>query len=617
MAGQATLDAGANDILLGDTGTDAVNLGSLDATADDVTVTEDSAMVVDNLAATTATLTAAGDITDDDNATIAVAGKATLDAGANNILLGDTGSDLVNLGSIDATAADVTVTEDSAMQIDNLDATTATLTAAGDITDDDNATIAVAGKATLDAGANNILLGDTGSDLVNLGSIDATAADVTVTEDSAMQIDNLDATTATLTAAGDITDDDNATIAVAGKATLDAGANNILLGDTGSDLVNLGSIDATAADVTVTEDSAMQIDNLDATTATLTAAGDITDDDNATIAVAGKATLDAGANNILLGDTGSDLVNLGSIDATAADVTVTEDSAMQIDNLDATTATLTAAGDITDDDNATIAVAGKATLDAGANNILLGDTGSDLVNLGSIDATAADVTVTEDSAMQIDNLDATTATLTAAGDITDDDNATIAVAGKATLDAGANNILLGDTGSDLVNLGSIDATAADVTVTEDSAMQIDNLDATTATLTAAGDITDDDNATIAVAGKATLDAGANNILLGDTGSDLVNLGSIDATAADVTVTEDSAMQIDNLDATTATLTAAGDITDDRQRDHRGRRQGHPRRGREQHPARRHRQRPGQPRQHRRHRGRRDRHRRLGHADRQP
>jgi predicted nucleotidyltransferase len=555
VAGQSVLHAGGS-ITLGDTGTDSVNFGSIDAAAGTtVEISEDSAMVVDGLTAASAALRASGNISDSADAVLSVAGQGVLDAGGS-ITLGDTGTDSVNFGSLNAMAGTAAaISEDSDMLVDGLTAASAALRASGNISDSADALIAIADQGVLDAGGL-ITLGDTGTDSVNFGSIDAMAGTlVTLSEDSDMVIDGLTAAGAALNASGNITDSAGAIIAVAGQGVLDAGGS-ITLGDTGTDSVHFGSLDITAGTaVALSEDSAMVVDGLTAASAALRASGNISDSANAVIAVSGQGVLDAGGS-ITLGDTGTDSVHFGSLNATAGTaVAISEDSGMVIDGLHAASAALNANGNISDSANAVIAVAGQGVLHAGSA-ITLGDTATDSVNFGSLNATAGTAAaISEDSGMLVDGLHAASAVLNASGNISDSAGAIIAVSGQGVLNAGSA-ITLGDTATDSVNFGSLNATAGTAAaISEDSGMVIDGLHAAGAVLNASGNISDSAGAIIAVSGQGVLHAGSA-ISLGDTGTDSVNFGSIDATAGTTAaISEDSDMVVVRLNAASAMLTA--------------------------------------------------------------
>ncbi|MCP4045859.1 MAG: filamentous hemagglutinin N-terminal domain-containing protein, partial [Gammaproteobacteria bacterium] len=86
-----------------------------------------------------------------------------------------------------------------------------------------------------------------------------------------------------------------------------------------------------------------------------------------------------------------------------------------------------------------------------------------------------------------------------------------------------------------------------------------DISANSLTVTAGGSITDNAGTTLAVTNQATFDAGANNITLGDDGSDTTNFGSLNVTGATVTITEDSATELAGSNVTTLNLTSNGAI----------------------------------------------------------
>ena len=576
----ATLNATANSGVEVDTHIAYVSVSSVGAA---VSINEHDGLEIRAVAAGTLALVANGVISDADDTTIAVSGLATLDAGANAIMLGNHVDDETDFGSLNVTGGVVTISEDSATELAGVSAASLTLSSAGPISDVTGTTITVTGLATLvaDNGTvkQEITLGDDTGDATGFGSLNVTGDAVTITEDSGTVLRGVSAASLTLSSAGPISDAAGTTIAVSGLATLvaDDGTDKqeITLGGDVADSTNFGTLNVTGAAVTITEDSDTALTGVSATSLTLSSAGPISDAAGTTIAVSGLATLvaDNGTvkQEITLGDDGSDATGFGSLNVTGGAVTITEDSGTELTGVSAASLTLSSAGPISDAAGTTIAVSGLATLvaDNGTvkQEITLGDDGSDTTNFSSLNVTGSTVTITEDSGTVLTGVSAASLTLSSAGPISDAAGTTIEVSGLATLvaDNGTvkQEITLGDDTGDATGFGSLNVTGAAVTITEDSGTELTGVAASTFTLTSAGEITDADDTTIAVSGLATLNAGANAITLGNHTDDETDFGSLNVTGGAVTISEDSDTQLAGTSTVASLdLDSAGAIGDD-------------------------------------------------------
>ncbi|TWU24578.1 choice-of-anchor Q domain-containing protein [Bythopirellula polymerisocia] len=201
-----------------------------------------------NLSSTGASLTvinADGGITDAAGTSLLVNGTVTLNAAGGAITLGDNAADTTELGMLSITGGTVSITEETAVSIQSLVATTATLVAGTDITDLTNSSINVAGLATLTAGGL-IQLGDNVGDTVNFGSIQAIGTSVSITEDSNMNV-------AGVTATGNVTLSADDNLSIAAGATIDTDGNDLTFsaGDdflfaAGASIVNAGNVTVSA-----------------------------------------------------------------------------------------------------------------------------------------------------------------------------------------------------------------------------------------------------------------------------------------------------------------------------------------------------------------------------------
>lgn len=561
VTGLATLHAGANSISLGDNPADTTNFGQLNMTGGAIAISEDSGTELTGISATTLNLTSAGTITDIAGTTINVSALATFHAGANSITLGDSSGDTTNFGQLNVTGGGVSVMEDSGTELTGVMASSLALTSSGPITDAAGTSIVVSGLATFHAGANAITLGDNGGDTTNFGQLNLTGGAVSVMEDSGTELTGVMATTLNLASNGPITDTAGTTISVVGLATLNAGTNGTTLGDNASDTTNFGQLHLTGGAISIAEDSATVLTHVTATTLNLVSAGSITDTPNTTIDITGLATINAGANAITLGDNAGDSTNFGQLNVSGGTVSVTEDSGTELTGAIASTLNLTSNGPITDAAGTTISVTGLATLNTGANAIILGDNVADTTNFGQLNLTGGAVTIMEDSGTHLTGVMATSLNLTSNGTITDEPGTTISVTGLATLHAGAHAITLGDNTGDTTNFGQLHLTGGAVAISEDSATVLTHVTSASLTLTSIGSITDAPNTTINISGLATFNAGANGITLGDNASDTTNFGSLNLTGGGVAVTEDSATVLTGISASSLILTSAGSITD--------------------------------------------------------
>jgi hypothetical protein len=661
VTGEAYFETlGTKNIVIGTLG-DA-NFGSVGLKALSATVQEDSATILDGVAVTTLSITStagitqtgtdtgagSGDITVTGNADFFAADAITLaDAvGKNisvtgeayfetlltkNIVIGTLGD--ANFGSVGLKALSATVQEDSATALDGVAVTTLAITSTAGITQTGTDTgagstgIVVGGDADFFA-ADNITLADAaGRDIsvtgdayfetlatkdivigtlgtANFGSIGLKALTATVQEDSATDLDGISVTTLSITSTAGIT-----------QTALDTGAGT-------ADIVATGNADFFAADNITLAD----------------AVGD-------NITVTGEAYFETlGTKNIVIGTLGT--ANFGSVGLKGLAATVQEDSATILDGVAVTTLSITSTAGITQTGTDTGAGSGTITATGNADffatenitladaagkniavtgeayfetlltkNVVIGTAGT--ADFGSLGLKALSATVQEDSATALDGVAVTTLSITSAGGITQTgidtgagsgditvtgnadffaaDNITladaagknIAVTGEAYFETlGTKNITIGTAGT--ANFGSIGLKGGTVTVQEDSATDLDGINATNLSITstagiiqtgtdtgagsgdiivsgtadffAADDITlaDAVGKNIAVTGEAYFETGgAKNITIGSLGD--ANFGSLGLKGAIATVQEDSATHLDGSSLTTLNLTSAGNL----------------------------------------------------------
>ncbi|MEK6557551.1 MAG: hypothetical protein AABZ14_04540, partial [Candidatus Margulisiibacteriota bacterium] len=511
--------------------------------------------------------------------------------------------------------ANATVTEDSGTDFTGGSVLTGGLTLAsnGAITDDASADLAVTGTASLNAGANAITLGDNGANNdLNFGGLtfSTTGGAVSITEDSGTQLTGASAGDSLgLVSAGAVTDGagasvtidngnasitgtsillaDNAgdVLSVSGTASFDGGAGAITVAAAGT--VNFGGLtfSTTGGAVSITEDSGTQLTGASAGDSLgLVSAGAVTDGAGASVTIDnGNASITG--TSILLADNAGDVlsvggnasltasgggaitvaavgtVNFGQLTLNGANATVTEDSGTDFTGTSSVAATLTlnSNGHITQDGpisgttaTFTVDTAGPDDADillTAADNAVSGvitfaETNPDAlrdvqwrnssatatwptfpatatINDLTVQHTITGINITGALTLKDVGADSGDLNLVASnGAITDDVSADLAVTGTASLNAGANDITLGDQAGNDLNFGQLTLNGANATVTEDSGTDFTGGSVLTGGLTLAsnGAITDDASADLAVTGTASLNAGANAITLGDNGA---------------------------------------------------------------------------------------------------
>ncbi|MFH1217589.1 MAG: filamentous hemagglutinin N-terminal domain-containing protein, partial [Pseudomonadota bacterium] len=510
---------------------DGVTLSDVDTVDGSITITSGGAMVASDVAATdgTVTLSSNGGMT----ATLVRA----LDSGA-------TGDYDVNLGN--SVSGDVligSVIADNGVVIDS----------AGSILDNssgDGADKRIVGNAVqlIAAGAIGAVTDD----------LDVVTSDLVAEFGTSVYVENhtdFDSLRLVSTQAGDaneyqiagvdltfdVTDDGLTYLVTEVRETSADGMDFSFQGDEGIDIGIIRTGDNATVEITSTLGSILEAGDdagaeIRATNAILTAATGVG---------ASGAAMETRVDDLAVSVTGSGSIFIDELDDVVLSNIATADGAITISSAGLMTATDVAAtdGSVTLSSNGGMTATLVRTVDSGAT----GAYDVNLTNNGSGDVLIETVTVDND----VD--------IASAGSIADSANASISVSGQGRLSAGGS-IILGDTGVDSVNFGSLDATAVTlVTINEDSDMVVDGLSAASVNLASTGSITDSTGALIAVTGQGLLSAGSS-ITLGDTGTDSVNFGSLDATAVSaVAISEDSDMVVDGLSSTTAALSSTGSI----------------------------------------------------------
>jgi hypothetical protein len=531
----ATVLTTDGDITLGDNGADNVVFASIELDAVDVNLRESDGTLFDDVSAVNLTITSAGDITQSASAQINVTGVSTFDVGAGSISLNNASNTFQSITV--AQAGDVSIADTSATILNQINSGTLTLTSGGSITD--NGVLTITGLLNLDAGNQNILLDSNGS---RFGSISVSGGDIELVEADSSQLDQITADEFFLTSAATVTQAATSVIDILG--TLRIVADEIILDGNNN---KFGDIDLTADSITIAQQGAIALEAINADALSVTAGGDITQKVGSALNITGLARFDSGTANIVLPEANQ----FGTLSLTGNAVTVNEVNDSIIAAANVGSLDFTSDGDVTG--TGALAVTGLANISA--NAITLGQAGN---TFGSLSLAGTTIRVTESGATVLDKIDASSElVLNTSGAISDTTASRITVA-DAVLIAGGD-ISIGTSANSTVNLGTIDVSGDNVTIGEDDASIIANVNASSFSLTAAGAISKTANGTIVVSNLAKFDAGSNSIEL-NTGTNTIASLSI-VGAGSVSLTNSTSISLDDISATTVSLTSAGAITD--------------------------------------------------------
>jgi len=371
----------------------------------------------------------------------------------------------------------------------------------------------------------------------------------------------------------------NSTFTAAGGNSINVGQANTFTGT-----VSFAASSGNLANITVQDTTALVLGGL-----TLGAGGDLSVTaagitQSGAFVVPGTITLAAGtANNITLNNPDN---NFGTVVVTSGNNVVLRglgDVILSGPSVISGNFSLTAGGNITDDPGTALSITGLATFNAGTFNVTLGDNLGDTTNFGSLNLTGGTVTVTEDSAMVLAGVNATTLNLTSSGvggGITQTGSMIVTGASGFTSNTGTS-VILGNTANQFTGLVTFTGTGGNLTdvtlynqlaintqpgglsisgaltLTSLVGINFSNIGANSLTATSGGDITDSNGAFINITGLGTFNAGANSITLGDNGGDVTAFGSLNLSGGTVTVSQDSAMVLTGVNATTLNLTSSG------------------------------------------------------------
>ncbi|MEE3372963.1 MAG: hypothetical protein VX346_26760, partial [Planctomycetota bacterium] len=458
-------------------------------------------------------------------------------SGSSDLTLDQTSS---TFGSLTITGANVSVTENDAMDLAG-----AAISEAASFTSRNNAitdsgTLTIAGATMLNSGSSDLTLDQTSS---TFGSLTITGANVSVTENAA-----LDLASATISGTASFTSRDNAitdsgTLAITGAAMFNSGLADTTLDAAGS---SFGALTLTGADVLVVEDAAMGLARVAVSGTASFVSTNHAIDDGGTLTIAGGANFDSGSADLTLDEVGS---TFGSLTLTGADVSVVENDVM-----DLASATISGTASFTSRDNViidsgTLTITGATILNSGTADLTLDEPAS---SFGALTLTGADVLVVEDAAMDLaaTSISGDLSATVTAGNLTD--SGTVVVGGAASFETSADNATI--TLDSLAVTGAVSLTTSDISSGADAAATIVN---TRALVLAASTVDGDlvatattgsltDSGTVAVSGAASFETSADNATI--TLDSLAVTGAVTLTTNGVSGQADAAATIVNTGA---------------------------------------------------------------------
>ncbi|MEN6411879.1 MAG: hypothetical protein ABFC84_03815 [Veillonellales bacterium] len=572
VTGAATINAGSGNITLADDTNDFKD--GLTLTGGTIDVHDANALKLGTTQATVLNITAHGDVTQ--AGVLTVTDTTNISAGAGVISLGNSGNSFTGAVTLTNSGTnDISLTNTKATKLAGVTAgQNLTVTSGGDISQS-GAIDAHSGTTTLTAGTvgneKEITLQDTGN---NFGSLGATGSAVSINDTNGITLDDITAGSLNLTAHGAVSQTGVGNkVIVTGATAVDANGSIITLNNADNDF---GSFGAKGSAVTVNDASGITLDDITASSLNLTAHGAVsqTGTGNKVIvtgatAVTAQSTDSDGhpvAQVITLSNSDNDF---GSFGATGSAVTVNDKNGIILDNINGSSLTLTAGGNVSQVSGQTITATNLAVSAGGNVNLKEANT----IGTAAVEAAGHDVTLRDDGGFSLGSvvrsngttlkgIEAKNVHLISSGTV--NGNAPITASGLALTGTGGDfelgtqnntiSILAARTGSVILNnTGAVKIG----TVTANGVTTVGVTTSGTFSLTAGGDITQDQ--AIETDGTATLDAGTHDIVLNSGSNDFKD--SITAAGANVTLADANDMELGNISATgLLDLTAGGGIS---------------------------------------------------------
>ncbi len=486
--------------------------------------------------------------------------------------------------AIDLQLADLDLTATSTVQSDGA-ITQSTALMAGDAID--------ATELTLTALGGAVSVGNTANDF---GSIQTSATtDVSIGDRTGVILQSQDFSgSLTVSASGDVTDDDAFSLILAGTVDIDAGASGAIIFDnTNLDFQDL--VTASGASVRLDDDNNLTVGDISGVSGavTVTAAGALTGANGATVTgetVTLSANAVTGNGAIIATDGGVDIdatttvSSFGQITSTTAGSVVDIDAGgtIVIRGIDAAGVSITTvSGDITQTGGSILTTEASDFSATGSVAVLAADNDFE----GAVSFSAAQAFVRDVDDIELGDVNVSTLTVNASGSVTQSAatsltvTATTAVtAGEDILLANAANAISGDvslSGEDInldaggdITLGAVTASnaAADATIAGAGDVMIsggaiafggalagvNDLD-----VSATGAVTQ--TTAITVGGALDVEAAGQTVDLSNAANDVQ--GRADAEASAVTLFDANDLELGLISADTLTANAGGDITD--------------------------------------------------------
>ena len=547
------------------TATNFANTGDITfAIDDDVVLQTTGAVVIDGSSSNLDVSSAAGSVTDGGNLQIDGLAKFTANGASGAITINNTGNMFgsVSLESIGA----IILNESDGTQLDRVVTTDFKLTSAGNVTDGTGAQLSITGLAEFDV-TGDISLGDEAADSISFNRLEISATDVVIGDDSADGVTIGDSTLKSLVllAGGDIFTAENANLSVSSVTELNAnaGGSNI---DVSNSSNTFGNLSLTGSDVKASSTANLILSKLDADSATITSNQAISDFGNASIRTTGEAVFSA-RQTIDLGVVGGNTVQFGSVNVSGTTVSINELDSTLLTGSNAANLTYISGGEIVASGVLNVTDVLSLNAQQGTADVSLLNTNNNFTNLI---VNGAAVTANNSAATVLAEIGAQSFALVSGGDVTDGSTGAISVTGFASITANNDgNISLGvvqNSGvNDRVTLGSVQLTGNRVSLVQTNDINVVGLTVAddlslvsiegdiTATISAAVQLVDDGTTTVDL--RVNENEGVINF-----GSDFA-MGDLSAIGLSVTVVEVGDLTIDQLVATSATLSATN-ITDE-------------------------------------------------------
>ncbi|MEM7363002.1 MAG: hypothetical protein AAF525_03200 [Pseudomonadota bacterium] len=541
VLGLATLIAVTGDITLGDNPGDIVNFGTVDLAGAGVSLIEDSSLQVAGATADTLTLRSDDDILQSADAVITVTDLASLQANGDVVL--DNGLNTFN--RLEVEGADVQLTDATASVLTGIDAETFLLSTVGDVSD--SGSVVVTGATEFVAGGDITL-----DSIGNLfGSLNLIGSDVLIQSSGTIILDDVTAESLRVQSDSSIVDTGlGAAINVSGLADFQA-STVITIGQSGNS-VRFGQLSLDGQSVNLTETDGTSLRDVVVSDLTLNSGDAVGQSETSLFTVANATSITArgGEGNVILDFAGNDL---GVLSLSAGDAQVVSATPMSLDQVSVNALTIDAP-EVSQVSTSSISVSDALTATVSGDITLNGDNNT----VGVVSVDADDVIVHDMTTVTLDRVTASTLTLVAE-DILQTLTSVVDVDG--VLDAVASQAIDLSTGQN--QFGSVTASGVAVMLTEQNQMDLQTIEASSATLTSTnGDIVTATSATITIADDLNVLATTGDVRLGDSAGSIVALGRLDAQAGLVRINETDGLILGVLEAGELSVTSAGSIVSD-------------------------------------------------------